>query len=88
MSHFQTQLIPNQEHINDAPLASYHGLNGDLPIQETDNNVSLVHEQSSHPHLEEDFGGEIIELLEDFTGWIEVLLITVDSTPAIVDQLY
>ena len=88
MFHFQTQLIPNQEHINDAPLASIHGLNGDLPVQETENHVSLVHEQSLNPHPEEDFGGEIIELLEDFTGRIEVLVITVDSTPAIVDQLY
>ena len=99
MFHFQTQLIPNQEHINDAPLASIHGLNGDLPIQETgqvmdqqltqrdDNHDSLVHEPSSNPHLEDDFGGGIIEVLEDYTGQIVVLVITIDSTPAIVEKL-
>ena len=95
--HFQTQLIPNPEHINDALPAPIHGLNGDLPIQETgqvmdqqlrqsaDNHVSLVLQPSSNPHLEEDFGGEIVEVLEDYTGQIEVLVITIDSTPAIVE---
>ena len=99
MFHSQTQLIPNPEHINDAPPASIHGLNGELPIQETgqvmdqqltqsdDNHDSLVYEPSSNPHLEEDFGGEIIEVWEDYTGQIVVLVITVDSTPAIVEEL-
>ena len=79
MFHFQTQLIPNPEHFNDAPPAPIHGLNGDLPMQETgqvmdqqltqrdDNNDSLVHEPSSNPHLEDDFGGGIIEVLDDYS---------------------
>ena len=98
MFHFQTQLIPNPEHINDAPPhAPIHGLNGDLPIEETgqvtdqqltqsdDNHARLVYEPSSNP--EEDFGGEIIEVWEDYTGQIVVLVITVDSTPAIAEEL-
>ena len=99
MFHFQTQLIRNPEHFNDASPAPIRDVNDDLPIQETgqvidqqltqsaDNYVSLVCEPSSNPHLEEDFGGEIVEVWEDYTEQIEVLVITVDSTPAIVEEL-
>ena len=73
---FQTQLIPNPEHINHAPPALIHGLNGDLPIQETG---QVFNEQLTQ--------SQIIEVLVD-NGQIEVLVITVDSTPTIVDQLY
>ena len=44
---FQTQLISNPnnpEHTSHAPPAEYHGLNGDLPIQETGD---MVHQHES-----------------------------------------
>ena len=91
---FKTQLIPdltNPERIDQAPLAA--GLNGGLPIEETgqmviqqstggvQNHASLVQEQDSNLHFEEEFGREIIAVLED-----EVLIITIESTPAIVEE--
>ena len=44
---FQTQLISNPnnpEHINHVPHAQIHGLNGDLPIQETGD---MVHQHET-----------------------------------------
>ena len=87
---FQTQLIPdltNPERIDQATFAP--GLNGRLPIEETgqvvnqlstgsaENHTSLVHEQ------EEEFGGEIIIVVLEG----EVLIITIEITPAIMVEL-
>lgn len=91
--HFQARLIPNPKHISHAPM------NVGLPVQETGgqvtdqqltqsagHHVNLMHEPSN-PHLQEDFDGEIIAVLDNYNGQFEVLVIIVESTPAIVDQL-
>ena len=91
MFHFQTQLIRdsnNPEQIDQAPFAP--GLNRGLPVQETSHqqdHASLVQELDSNLHLEENFDGEVIAVLEDDTGQIEELIITIESTPAIVEEL-
>ena len=91
MFHFQTQLIRdsnNPEQTDQAPVAP--GLNRGLPVQENGHqqgHASLVQELNSNLHLEENFGGEVIAVLEDDTGQIEELIITFESTPAIVEKL-
>ena len=99
MFYLQTQLIPNPsspERNDEAPLAPC--LNRSLPIQETghmvnqnsttnaENHASFVQEPDTNLHLE-DFGGEVIAVSEDDTGQIEVLILTAESTPAIVEEL-
>ena len=93
MLYFQTQQFQDP---NNPPLAPC--LNSGLPVQETghmvnqnsttsaENHVSFVQEPDTNFHLE-DFGGEVIAVSEDDTGQIEVLILTAEATPAIVEEL-
>ena len=76
ISGFQTQLIPDQirERIPQRPA---QGLSAGLPREETGN----------YRELEEHFGGEFIAVLADDTEYNEVLVITMESTPFIVEEL-
>lgn len=65
-------------------------MNRGLPVQETGHQQYTERAENqldSNLHLEEDCGGEVITVLEDDTGQIEVLIITIESTPAIVEKL-
>ena len=84
--------------INYGPSAQVNGLRGGLPVQEigqvmnqqltqsSEIHAYLVNGPYSNTHVEGDFGGEIIAVLE--SGQLEVsLAIEIQSTPAVVDVL-
>ena len=79
ISGFQTQLIhdQNRERIPQQTITPAQDLRAGFPREETGN----------YRELEEHFGGKIIAVLEDDTEYIEVLVITIESTPFIVEEL-
>ena len=93
MLYFQTQQFQDPNNPSLAPC-----LNSGLPVQETghivnqhsttnaENHANFVQQPDTNLHFE-DFGGEVIAVLENDAGQIEVLILTAESTPAIVEEL-
>ena len=77
-SGFQIQLTLdlNPEQIPQPPCLLFQGFSGAQPREET----------GTYRGLEEHFDGEIIAVLEDDTGQIEVLVATIESTTPFIEE--